>query len=127
MDAETLVLAVLDAVPDKEIQGKKRLQKLSYFAVKTGTHSDVRYFLYDFGPFSTEVAAATELLAFLGDVSEKEIQVGPTKRYSKLYRLSDPKNIPERLPPKSAEALRTLDKYSTIELRDRIHNLLFHV
>jgi hypothetical protein len=31
MDAETLILAVLDAIPNNQIQGKKRLQKMSYF------------------------------------------------------------------------------------------------
>ena len=36
MDAETLVLAVLDAVPDEKIQGRKRLQKMSYFKAFVG-------------------------------------------------------------------------------------------
>jgi uncharacterized protein YwgA len=116
MDAETLILAVLDATPNKQIQGKKRLQKMSYFAVRTGTQSNVRFFLHDFGPFSADVAAATDLLSFLGDVSEQEVQIGRLKRYSKLYSLTDPSGIPERLPARSADALRILDEYSTIEL-----------
>jgi uncharacterized protein len=116
MDAETLVLAVLDAVPDRQVQGRKRLQKLSYFAVRTGAPADAHFFLHDYGPFSTDVAAATDLLAFLGDISEQEIQIGPAKRYSKLYRLSDPSSVPERLPSNSVEALKILDRYSTIDL-----------
>ena len=34
MEAEALVLALLNALPDHEVRGRKRLQKLAYFAVK---------------------------------------------------------------------------------------------
>lgn len=116
MDAEALILAVLDAVPNHEIQGRKRLQKMSYFAVQTGTEANVRFFLHDFGPFSADVANAADLLAFLGDLEEQDVALGPTKRYSKRYRLADPQSVPARLPRESAEALRALNEFSTIEL-----------
>jgi uncharacterized protein YwgA len=116
MDAEALVLAVLDALPRKEVRGRKRLQKLSYFAVQTGTNSDVRFFLHEFGPFSAEVAAATDILSLVGEVSEEEIQIGRAKRYFKLYRLANPAASSEKLPASSRSALKKLNEYSTIEI-----------
>jgi uncharacterized protein len=116
MNAETLVLAVLDAVPDREIRGKKRLQKLSYLTAESGVDSSARFFLHDFGPFSSEVAAATDFLTFLGDVTEEDVQFGPAKKYVKLYRLGDRASVPEKLPRRAISALETLNEYSTIEL-----------
>jgi uncharacterized protein len=116
MDAETLILAVLDAIPNNQIQGKKRLQKLSYFALQKGAAANVRFFLHDFGPFSSDIASATDLLSFLGDINEQEVQIGRNRLYSKLYRLTDPSNVPERLPEEAAVAIRVLDEFSTIEL-----------
>jgi uncharacterized protein YwgA len=116
MDAETLILAVLAAVPNNRIQGKKRLQKMCYFALQKGATASVRFFLHDFGPFSADVASATDLLSFLGDVSEKEVQLGRTRLYSKLYSLTDPSNVPERLPEDAGRAMQMLDEFSTIEL-----------
>ena len=116
MDAETLILAVLDAIPDKQIQGKKRLQKMSYFALQKGAKASVRFFLQDFGPFSADIASATDLLSFLGDIDEQEVQLGRTRLYSKLYRLKDPSNVPEHLPEEAVSAIRALDEFTTIEL-----------
>lgn len=116
MDAETLILAVLDAAPKKEIQGKKRLQKLSYFAIQKGAGANVRFFLHDFGPFSPDIASATDLLSFLGDLEESEVQIGRSRIYSKLYRLANPQDVPERLPDEAASAIMALDEFSTIEL-----------
>jgi len=124
MDAETLILAVLEAVPDHRIQGRKRLQKLCYFALQAGAPADVRFFLHDFGPFSADVASAADLLAFLGDISEEEVQLGRSKLYSKLYRLADLGSVPEHLPEAAATALRRLNDFSTIELE--IASTIFH-
>lgn len=116
MDAESLVLAILGAVPKHQVHGRKRLQKLAFFAVQTGTPSDVRFFLHDFGPFSTDVAAAADLLSYLGAISEEEAQFSRIKRYYKVYRLDDPKSVPQKLPAQSSSALKKLDQYSTLEL-----------
>jgi uncharacterized protein YwgA len=116
MDAESLVLAVLGAVPRQEVGGKKRLQKLAFFAIQTGAKCNARFFLHDFGPFSTEVATATEVLSFFGAISEREEQLPKTKRYYKVYRLQDTKTELENLPEGASDALRTLSEYSTIEL-----------
>lgn len=116
MDAESLVLAILGAVPQHEVRGRKRLQKLAFLAVQTGTTSSVRFFLHDFGPFSTEVAGATDLLTYVGTISEEEAQFSRTKRYYKLYRLLDPDAVSQRLPAQSSGALEKLNEYSTVEL-----------
>ena len=116
MDAESLVLAVLGAVPRHEVGGKKRLQRLAFFAVQAGAKCNVKFFLHDFGPFSTEVANATDVLSFFGAISEREAQLPKTKRYYKIYCLQDTKTVSEDLPEGTTEALRMLNEYSTIEL-----------
>jgi uncharacterized protein len=115
MDAETLVLAVLHALPGHEVRGRKRLQKLAFFAIQSGAKADARFFLHDFGPYSTEVAGATDLLSFLGDIAEEEAQFTRTKKYYKLYRLSE-SEVPEKLPAVASNALAALSSYTTIEL-----------
>src|SRR5262245_16008582 len=116
MNAEKLVLAVLQAVPENEVQGRKRLQKLSFFAVEAGAPADVRFFLHDYGPFSDQVAKATEFLSFVGEVAEREIQLGRAKRYSKAYRLENFDAVSETLPAAAVRALRSLSEYTTLEL-----------
>lgn len=116
MDAESLVLAVLSALPSHEVRGRKRLQKMAFFAAQTGAESNARFFLHDFGPFSSEVAAATNLLSWAGDIEEEAAQFERTKRYYSVYRLHDLKTAPQKLPEKSLRALRELNEYSTIEL-----------
>jgi len=116
MDAEGLVLAVLDAMPDREVRGKKRLQKLAFFAVQAGAPSTARFSLHNFGPFSPEIAGATDLLAFVGDISESEAQFTQSKRFLKVYGLTEISSVPEALPETSSRAIRALNEYSTIEL-----------
>ena len=116
MEAEALVLALLNALPDHEVRGRKRLQKLAYFAVNTGVDANAKFFLYDYGPFSPQVAAATDYLSFLGEIEEKDAQIGRAKRYLKVYRLATPKDVNYDLPSDAKVALRKLDSYTTIEL-----------
>ena len=103
-------------MPGREVRGRKRLQKLAFFAVQTGTSASVRFFLHDYGPFSTQVAAATDILSYVGAISEDEAQFSKTKRYYKVYRLPDPTSVTEKLPTNSAGALQKLNDYSTTEL-----------
>ena len=114
MDAESLVLAILDALPTHEVHGKKRIQKLAFFAVQAGTPSDVRFFLHDFGPFSAEVASAIDVLSYVGAISEKEAQSSKTKQHYKIYRLAE--IVEQHLPSPVLSVLRKLNHYSTIEL-----------
>jgi uncharacterized protein YwgA len=116
MNAEDLVIAVLGALPSHEVRGKKRLQKLAFFATQTGAEADVRFFLHDFGPFSTEIAGATDLLALIGAISEEDAQFERTRRFYKVYRLPDAKGAINTLPGSTLGALRKLNEYSTLEL-----------
>jgi uncharacterized protein YwgA len=116
MEAETLVLNLLNALPKKEVRGKKRLQKLAYLAVNSGAKADAKFFLHDFGPFSPQVANATSFLTLVGDIEESDALVGRTKKYLKVYRLADPTAVMDELSVKVKTALQKLDTYSTIEL-----------
>lgn len=117
MDAEGLVLAVLRAIPGHEIGGKKRLQKLAFFAVQGAVQSNVKFFLHDFGPYSSEVANATDVLSFFGEISEREEQLPKTKRYYKVYNLKHgAATASATLPVEASCNLKTLNEYSTIEL-----------
>jgi uncharacterized protein YwgA len=116
MDAEGLVLAVLGAIPGHEVGGKKRLQKLAFFAVQTGAKSNVKFFLHDFGPYSTEVANATDVLSFFGEIAERDEQLPKTKRYYKVYCLKSSSTVPENLTSETSCILKMLNEYSTIEL-----------
>ncbi len=116
MDAEALVLALLDALPKHEILGKKRLQKLAFFATESGLPTDVSFFLHDYGPFSPKIAAATDILSFIGDISEEDTQIGRTKRFVKRYRLPETTLLRERLPERVRETILKLHKYTTLEL-----------
>jgi uncharacterized protein YwgA len=116
MDAETLVLSLLETSPDKEIRGKKRLQKLAYFATNLGARAAVQFSLHDFGPFSPDVASAAQMLSLFGEVTENQIQVGNTKRFVTVYKISDHTTVPESLPLEVAAKLAQLVPYSTVEL-----------
>lgn len=116
MEAESLVLNLLNALPKKEVRGKKRLQKLAYLAVNSGVQADARFFLHDFGPFSPQVANATSFLTLVGDIEESDVLVGSTKKHLKVYRLVDRTTVTDELSPAVKSALLKLDSYSTIEL-----------
>jgi uncharacterized protein YwgA len=116
MSAEDFVIAVLGALPTHEVKGRKRLQKLAFFAAQTGAEADVRFFLHDFGPFSAEIAGATDLLSLIGAISERDVQFERTRRFYKVYRLSDAKGATDQLPSSASDALRKLNEYSTLEL-----------
>jgi len=116
MDAESLILAVLMALPSGRVLGKKRLQKLAYFAAETGADADVKFFLHGYGPFSAQIASAADLLSFVGAIKEETVRLKPSPFFSTLYQLSDAKEVREELPQASANAIRELDNFSTVEL-----------
>jgi uncharacterized protein len=116
MDAQALVLAILNDLPGRKIQGRTRLQKLAFFAVESGASSDVSFSLHNYGPFSLQVAQATELLSLMGEITEEEIPLGPLKRYKKVYSLPNPAVVSESLPARASKVLHDLNRYSTIEL-----------
>jgi uncharacterized protein len=116
MNAEELVLAILAALPNKEVHGKKRLQKLAFLAKEAGAPTDAHFFLHDYGPFSTDIANATEILSHVGAIQEKEAQSSKTRLFYSVYRLADTEDVQKELLAAIRDSLRELDRYSTIEL-----------
>ena len=116
MDAEAFVLALLDALPKKEIRGRKRLQKLAFFAKAAGAPVETDFFLHDFGPYSPAIASATQFLTLLGDLKEQDVSMGRLNKFVKLYTLNQSVSISPRLTDEVRETLLILDSYSTIEL-----------
>ena len=76
MHAEDAVLAIITALPDRRIKGKKRLQKLAFFLKSAGAKFDARFDIRDYGPFSREIAAAAQALSLKGRVEEREEPIG---------------------------------------------------
>jgi uncharacterized protein YwgA len=126
MDAEALVLSLLDILPSKEIRGRKRLQKLAYFALSLGAPAQARFFLYDFGPFSAEIAYATQMLTLLGEIDEEDVVLGNTKTFVKTYKLHDVSAVRDRLPSEVSREIAKLLPYSTVELEIASTILFFH-
>jgi uncharacterized protein YwgA len=116
MDAEGLVLGVLAAMPNATVKGKKRLQKLAFFAKECGADASVNFRIHDFGPYSFEVSNAADTLSVFGYISESDEVVGSTHRYVKVYHLDNTSFIKDNLPESTAECLRKLNKYTSIEL-----------
>jgi len=51
MNAEGLILAILSELPEHQIRGKTRLQKLAYFVADAGA-ADVGFYLHNYGPLA---------------------------------------------------------------------------
>ncbi|QAY95101.1 hypothetical protein CWB41_04635 [Methylovirgula ligni] len=117
MDAEGLVLGVLQAVPGNVVRGRKRLQKLAYFAIKTGAAAEgVKYSIRDFGPFSLQVANAASFLSFVGELEERDEPIGRSQKFVKVYSLANLGSTAPNLPDSTQVALKKLSEYSSIEL-----------
>jgi uncharacterized protein len=115
MDAEALVLSLLEASPGREVAGRKRLQKLAFFASRLGVPTSARFFLYDYGPFSAEVASAIAMLPLIGEIDETDRELNDT-RFVNVYSLNGDSEVPERLPQSVAEQISKLHRFTTIEL-----------
>jgi uncharacterized protein YwgA len=126
MDAEAFVIALLDTLPNKEIRGRKRLQKLGYITKAIGAPVSAKFSLHDYGPYSSEIASATEMLTFLGELDESDVQLGAAKIFVKTYKLNNKVNVDKKLSKSVQTALELLRRYSTIELEIASTILFFH-
>lgn len=116
MDAELFVLNILVAMPKRSVKGKKRLQKLCFFATEFGVSADVSFRIHDFGPYSPEVSNATEALSLFGYVSERDEPTGLYQRFVTVYSLDEaPEGMPN-LDPSISSKLSKLDVFTSIEL-----------
>jgi hypothetical protein len=126
MDAETFVLALLNTLPEKEIRGRKRLQKLVFITKAIGAPVSAKFFLHDFGPFSAEIASATEMLTFVGEIDESDVQLGATKKFVKVYKLNRDAEVHQHLSIGVSKALKDLQRYATVELEIASTILYYH-
>lgn len=110
------VPALLRALPDQEIQGRKRLQKLAYLLKLGGAELEADFRLSHYGPFSRELAEATDLLTLGGIVDEVRQPSGVFQTFVSLYSLVADSGEEEILEEKAADLVRRLDKFTTVVL-----------
>lgn len=117
MTAGELILAVLAGLPKHEVRGKKRLQKLAFFVKQAGVECDASFRLWDYGPFSVEIAKAADWLAALEKINEQTAQLGELNTFMTIYSMPrDNTKACDLLGSKPKQFLQFLDGYSTIEL-----------
>jgi uncharacterized protein YwgA len=115
--SEDFVLAIVAAHPDRAIKGKKRLQKIAFFLKNAGARCDARFEIWDYGPFSREIAAAAQSLALKGRLDEREEPIGASGTFVTVYRMrSDTEGAVRPLPEKYSHILRQLEKFPTVDL-----------
>jgi uncharacterized protein YwgA len=115
MDAPEIVVAVVAATRSKNVAGRKRLQKLTYFLERAGGPSVGDFQLRQFGPYSEMVARETSVLVAFGDLNEKVQPLGTYGTFQSVYSLADATSAP-RLPTSFSEFISELDGFSTLEL-----------
>jgi hypothetical protein len=117
MHPEDFVLGIIAALPERKIQGKKRLQKLAFLLKAAGAKSEVRFDIRDYGPFSREVASAAQFLTLKGRLEESEQPIGASRTFVTVYKVQGSSDASLRpLPEKYKEMLRRLDRYPTVDL-----------
>lgn len=124
MKPESFIPTLIATLPNQEVRGKKRLQKFGYLLKCAGLPLDAGFFLYDYGPFSTDVAKAADLLALVGAIREEDRPVGSSGTYMTVYSASDLCSAP-RLDEKFVDIATKLDKFQTVDLEIAATILLF--
>jgi uncharacterized protein YwgA len=117
MHAEDFVLAIIAALPDRRIKGRKRLQKLAFLLKTSGARCDAHFNIRDYGPFSREIAAAAELLVLKGRIEEREEPIGASSTFMTVYKVqSDAEGTIPPLQDKYKQLLRRLNDFPTVDL-----------
>jgi uncharacterized protein YwgA len=116
LDPSDFVLAIVASCPDQRVKGKKRLQKFAYLLKSVGAPCDAEFRIWDFGPYSRDLAGAAEHLATFGYIRESEEQVGQLKMFTTVYSLVDAADCDKALDNKYAKVLEKLDSYSNVDL-----------
>lgn len=116
MKTDEFIRAVLGALPDRRVEGKKRLQKLVYFLSEAGADSEASFFLKNFGPYSAEVDNATAMLTIFGGLEESSKAVGTSDYLTTVYALPADSGDVSQLDPVLAGKLQSFNAFSTIEL-----------
>ena len=116
MKPADFILATLEAIPERKIQGRKRLQKLSMLLQFAGADLDAEFSLHHYGPYSSELAEAADDLFVDGLINERKLPVGAYGMRQSEYSLSEPSDLEEKLQEPFDNLLLKLDKFTTIEL-----------
>lgn len=117
MTVEPFILALLAALPDRKIRGKKRLQKLSYLLQQAGADLPAEFRLKHFGPYSQEIDRATSWLSLFGEVKETEDEVAGHGYLVTAYSLeAGSEEFTKPLSARISEVLTCLDRFTTVEL-----------
>lgn len=116
MTLKRLILGMLGSLPEGQISGKKRLQKLAKLLELSGLNIEAEFEILHYGPYSRELAQAAEFLVLTGQIEESSEPVGVYRTYQSVYSLPDAGNSVFRLSKKYRDILRKLNEYSTVEL-----------
>jgi uncharacterized protein YwgA len=121
------ILSLLEATPDHQVQGKKRIQKLLYLCRHSSAPISASFKIRHYGVFSEEVADALDCLCAFGDLETQDVQVAPNGYFSTVFSKTEdsPKVSPH---PVIQSAARVLASYatSTLEVASTIAYYLDH-
>lgn len=124
MKPDSFIPSLISSLPSKEVRGKKRLQKFGYILKQAGLPLDAHFYLYDYGPFSADVARCAEILTITGDLHEDERPVGASGTYMTVYSLP-PAAKAEPLSDQFSCLATELDQFPTVDLEIAATMLLF--
>lgn len=116
MTPREAILAVLDAIPDHKIEGKKRLQKLVQLLKFSGAPIQASFVIHHYGPYSVSIAEAADELCLMNEINCKEEPRGSYGMFQAIYTLGKESRRIKQLSDKHKNILLKLNKYTTIEL-----------
>lgn len=116
MKEADLVVAII-ALNGGKLVGRTRLQKVVYLLHQCGLDGDLEFDYDKFGPFSADLARATDVAKFLKRINEVKKTGYHEVPYSEFTTNEPP---PDRVGNLSADdvrkALRRMNKYSAVDL-----------
>lgn len=118
MELRDFLLAMFNALPDKKIDGKKRLQKIVHLMKESGAKVNADYRILHYGPFSNEVADAVDELSTYGPIQESmdKVNVGSYDTYLYVYKLEGEQDDLPVLGSEQEELVEKLNNCSTTVL-----------
>lgn len=115
MHTDDFVINLLANLPDRCIEGKKRLQKFAYLLKESGVELDSSFRLWNFGPYSTDLESATDFLTLFGDLQSGTAETAGGYLVNK-YCLPKNSGPPNKFSSQTTNLVSQLDKYKTVEL-----------
>lgn len=116
MDTADVIVAIVGAVPGRQIEGRKRLQKFVHLLKFAGVDIPAEFKIHHYGPFSEDVASAADSLIFEGVLKEDVEPKGAYNTFQYVYSLAERSSKSEPKARALEKLIRELDRFSTIEL-----------